>query len=39
VALGILFGSLNHYNTAIYNVLFSLKKDFLDFQASLTANN
>jgi Zn-dependent protease with chaperone function len=38
-ALGILFGSLNHYNTAIYNVLFSLKKDFLDFQASLTSIN
>jgi len=39
VALSILFGGLNHYNTAVYNVLFCLKKDFLDFQASLAAHN
>lgn len=38
-ALGILFNCLNNYNAAVYNVLFNLKKDFLDFQGSLANHN
>lgn len=36
-AMGLLFSSIHLYNTASFEILFTLKKDFLDFQASLGA--
>ncbi|MHA3788722.1 M48 family metalloprotease [Flavobacterium hauense] len=35
-ALSLMFGSMNHYNGVINNSLFMYKKDFLDFQATLS---